>query len=558
MPSLLQKLEGLRFDLAQAAQLVVDEWSQNEEGFDEDLGNGGVCDLVSQAMSGVIYGKIDNVEILDGGHDGDDHAWLIVVDANEAVGVDIPPGVYETGGGYSWKKIKNVEIEPTDVVLWDIDRRDIMAACRNNDEDDLRAALSLLEIHVRQEGVEAVGPEDQVDMIAFDMGYQGDSMPDWIKFLGKKFNVDVFSSWDDGRRSRTASVLDVHISSVAARRPNVGWLVSKNGEMHIPLLPVEETNSVYVADFDGRKVRFPKKTLQAEVDGVSWTLTDTFIEGVVDSLDPSAIDNAVLIDKDPDFRAVLRVLNSRGFITYGSCSGHADKPGAPYISMTADPETISLLSRLSFVKSVRPDPARPGATFVSFDRTVIEKWHEVLDYVQSILGSKDLHAEIAVRVAAAWVFQGRFVFQGRTYDMKIRSDGQGAVVYQKSPKCLFAKDGDEWFLQAGSKTIFDAAMSHMKHQKVASEEHDNMRLQPGPAFHLQPDGTWAVEAVPPDVAKEARFSGFLAIEGYWCVVFELGGEAWAQKAAGDMPEAEAKLASIARRIARVNGSCSKS
>jgi hypothetical protein len=57
-----------------------------------------------------------------------------------------------------------------------------------------------------------------------------------------------------------------------------------------------------------------------------------------------------------------------------------------------------------------------------------------------------------------------------------------------------------------------------------------------------------VEAVPPDVAKEARFSGFLAIEGYWRAVFELNGEKWARKAAGSIPEAEAKLASIARRI----------
>jgi hypothetical protein len=71
------------------------------------------------------------------------------------------------------------------------------------------------------------------------------------------------------------------------------------------------------------------------------------------------------------------------------------------------------------------------------------------------------HAEIAARIAAVWVYEGKFVFQGRTYDVKIRPDGQGAVVYQKSPKCLFAKDGDEWFLQAGSKTIFNAAIDHL-------------------------------------------------------------------------------------------------
>lgn len=312
MPPLFQKLNELRSDLAQAAQLVIDEWSQNEEGFDEDLGNGGICDLVSQAMADVIVGSMADVEIVDGGHDGDDHAWLIVVDANEAVGVDIPPGVYETGGGYSWKKIEDVEIEPTDVVLWSIDRRDIVAS----------------------------------------------------------------------------SSLDV------------------------------------------KRVKYPE---------------------------------------------------------------------------------LSRINRLSSIAA-------------------------------------------RIHTSTKWAYEGKFSFQGRTYDMKITKDGQGAVVYQKSPKCLFVKDGDEWFLQAGSKTIYNAAMSHMKHQKIASEEHDDMRLQPGPAFHLQPDGTWAVEAVPPNVAKEARFSGFLAIEGYWCVVFELGGEAWAQKAAGDVPEESpmGKLSSIAKRIAHLS------
>jgi hypothetical protein len=304
--SLLQKLGKLRSDLAQAAQLVVDEWIQNEEGFNEDLGNGGVCDLVSQAMADVIGNSVVDVDIVDGGHDGDDHAWLIIVDNVEAVGVDIPPGVYETGGGYSWKKIENVEIEPTDVVLWNIDRRDIVAS----------------------------------------------------------------------------------------------------------------------SSFDVKLVKHLE-------------------------------------------------------------SSRAD--------------------RLSFIT-------------------------------------------VKTHTSSKWAYEGKFSFQGRTYDVKIKPDGQGAVVYQKSPKCLFAKDGDEWFLQAGSKAIFDTAMSHLRKNKIASDS-DDIRLQPGPAFHLQPDGTWLVENVPPAMAKDARFSGFLAIEGYWCAVFELNGEEWAQKAAGDVPEAEAKLASIARRVA---------
>ena len=282
MPSLIQKLNRLRSELATAAQGVLDEWIQDDEGFDADLGGGGPCDRVSEAMSGVIGNALEGVEILDGGQDGDDHAWLVVVSDSEAAGVDVPPGVYETGGGYNWKKIPDAQIEPADVAIWKIDRRDIVAS----------------------------------------------------------------------------------------------------------------------------------------------------------------------------------------------------------------------------------------------------------------------------RVSSKWSYEGKFVFQGRLYDMKVTSGGQGAVVYQKIPKCLFAKDGGEWTMQAGSKAVFDAAMDHLRQRKTASDP-DDMRLQPGPGFHLQPDGTWGVDNVPPVAVKDARFSGFLVIEGYWCVVFELNGEEWAQKAAGDMPVA-ARHAAIACRVANLD------
>ena len=118
---LLKKLEALRSELAQAAQSVVDEWVQDDEGYDEEFGSGGACDQVSDAMSAVV-GKIDGVETQEGGQPGDDHAYFVVYDEDEAFAVDVPPSVYETGGGYSWKKIPNAKIEPGDVVFVEVDR----------------------------------------------------------------------------------------------------------------------------------------------------------------------------------------------------------------------------------------------------------------------------------------------------------------------------------------------------------------------------------------------------------------------------------------------------
>lgn len=124
---LKDELETLRPALAEAAQKVVDEWQPDEDGFDEDYGGGGVCDDVASAMSEVI-GGLEGVEITEGGHDGDDHAWLVVYDDTDAYSVDIPPGVYETGGGYSWRKIEGARISPEDVVIEPVRRSDVVLA----------------------------------------------------------------------------------------------------------------------------------------------------------------------------------------------------------------------------------------------------------------------------------------------------------------------------------------------------------------------------------------------------------------------------------------------
>ncbi len=65
-------------------------------------------------------------------------------------------------------------------------------------------------------------------------------------------------------------------------------------------------------------------------------------------------------------------------------------------------------------------------------------------------------------------------------------------------------------------------------------------LQPGAGFHLKPDGTWEVKDIPPKVLTEAKFSGYLTIEGYRSTVFETPDkEQWAQKSTGTAAEAVA-------------------
>src|SRR5262245_59032321 len=73
-----------------------------------------------------------------------------------------------------------------------------------------------------------------------------------------------------------------------------------------------------------------------------------------------------LIDSDPDFREVLRLLNSRGVHTVSSCQGHA--PGTqydhvqewmdPYITCTGEP--VELASARRLLRAIGGKPSRSG------------------------------------------------------------------------------------------------------------------------------------------------------------------------------------------------------
>lgn len=122
--SLKQELLLLRPQMAQAAQEVYDGWEQDDQGVDEELGSGGICDAISQAIGGVIASSIDTVELADGGQDGDDHAFIIAYNEDESYGVDIPPSTYETGGGYNWRKVEDVKFGPQDIEIFDVHHPD--------------------------------------------------------------------------------------------------------------------------------------------------------------------------------------------------------------------------------------------------------------------------------------------------------------------------------------------------------------------------------------------------------------------------------------------------
>jgi hypothetical protein len=108
-------LDTLKPQMAEAAQKVYADWTPDDEEGD-DFGGGGICDAIAEAMAGVIASNID-CEIDEGGQEGDDHAFLLVRLAHERYWVDIDPGIYEQGGGYSWHKLEDIIIKPEDIII---------------------------------------------------------------------------------------------------------------------------------------------------------------------------------------------------------------------------------------------------------------------------------------------------------------------------------------------------------------------------------------------------------------------------------------------------------
>lgn len=115
--SLVADILALRCRLVVAAQEVLDDWQQDENGLDPDLGTGGPCDRVANAIADVISETLPDVRIQDGGQDGDDHAYTVVSRGTEEVLVDIPAHVYETGSGYCWRKRPGVRIQEADIYV---------------------------------------------------------------------------------------------------------------------------------------------------------------------------------------------------------------------------------------------------------------------------------------------------------------------------------------------------------------------------------------------------------------------------------------------------------
>jgi len=121
-------------ELLAAAQSVYDEWNQ-VDGHDEMLGTGGICHLIAEKMCDVLAEAGFEHFTTVSSSMGQNHVWTMVLLEDGAYEVDIPPGCYEVGDAFTWRKIEDVSFEENDLVIR------MVEACMTPEEFERRYAF---------------------------------------------------------------------------------------------------------------------------------------------------------------------------------------------------------------------------------------------------------------------------------------------------------------------------------------------------------------------------------------------------------------------------------
>lgn len=126
--AVFDKLMFLRSNIAQAAQLVYDEWDPSDV---DTYANGGICNLIAPEIASVVQKAFPEYIVLTALYESPNHEYvqLIIasdeefyeesIDKNVSVfDIDIPYNIYEIHNSeYDWSKIENVTFVENNVVI---------------------------------------------------------------------------------------------------------------------------------------------------------------------------------------------------------------------------------------------------------------------------------------------------------------------------------------------------------------------------------------------------------------------------------------------------------
>lgn len=112
-------INALRPALVAAAQKQYDAWEQDEDGYDEEVGHGGICHLIADDMQTILSHAGFNTWTQTA--TDVQHVTCVVQASDGVYDIDIPYRLYERGAMFTWTKLPNVRFEPSDVTVYCID-----------------------------------------------------------------------------------------------------------------------------------------------------------------------------------------------------------------------------------------------------------------------------------------------------------------------------------------------------------------------------------------------------------------------------------------------------
>lgn len=312
-------------EIVVAAQEEYNLWEQ-KDGIDEEYGAGGICDALASRFGGILAAR--GFDIVDGGQDGDDHAFVFAQKRGEVFSVDINPGNYETGGGYSWEKIPGVEFDEGMVSIDEVFYRDVYG-------EDYAAETPGNEVDKRYLAL-ARDPESNADeldeMVTEAAAANGFTVPAWHGRRGE-WNFTAFDTKTHG---------GIHFGTLAqaearglkgnARRffLKMKSTVRCRDRGGFKRIPSGSDSVVYLNRWEGVSLETVKKFSAKELDAMS---DEQFRASVPEAADscivklPNQAKSAALVECDengqiiplskrfdrlPDFRGGVCILNLSG------------------------------------------------------------------------------------------------------------------------------------------------------------------------------------------------------------------------------------------------------
>ena len=108
----IEEVKALIPEFIKKAQIEYDNW--DEKNIDEYAG-GGICHLIADEISSVMWEHdIHNTTTTS---TFEQHVYCVVKVKEGIYEIDIHHSTYETGGGFSWKKIPDIIFEPNDIII---------------------------------------------------------------------------------------------------------------------------------------------------------------------------------------------------------------------------------------------------------------------------------------------------------------------------------------------------------------------------------------------------------------------------------------------------------